>query len=60
MFRTYNVADSFGHMNLFMTLQVYRNLSTLTYLNAGKSAEDESDRDERKEPVKTDRELAAQ
>jgi hypothetical protein len=34
MFKTYDVADSFGQMNLFMALQVYRNLSTLTYFSA--------------------------
>lgn len=53
MFKTYNVADSFGQMNLFMALQVYRNLSTLTYLNAAQS--DEAEPEERQDRVNKDR-----
>ena len=53
MFKTYDVADSFGQMNLFMALQVYRNLSTLTYFGAVQSAE--TTPEERQDRVKTER-----
>lgn len=52
MFKTYNVAESLWQMNLFMTLQVYRNLSTLSY--AASTEEDEPEREE-----VTDRDTAA-
>ena len=45
MFKTYNVADSLWQMNLFMAMQVQRNLSTLSYYAAPPSIEDESHED---------------
>ena len=46
MFKTYNVAESLWQMNLFMTLQVYRNFSTLSYVTATRSDEEEDDEEE--------------
>lgn len=42
MFKTYNVGDSLWQMNLFMAMQVHRNLSTLSYMSVP-SVEDETD-----------------
>jgi hypothetical protein len=43
MFKASNVADSLWQMNLFMALQVCRNLSNLSYMAVSHSPESESD-----------------
>ena len=42
MFKTYNVGDSLWQMNLFMAMQVHRNLSTLSYMSVP-TVEDETE-----------------
>jgi len=45
MFKTFNAADSLCQMNLFVALQVYRNLSSLSYMAATHSALSEAEED---------------
>jgi hypothetical protein len=63
MFKASNVADSLWQMNLFMTLQVYRNLSNLSYMAVTHSPESEPEdwQDEAEEPriAALDRQSAA-
>jgi hypothetical protein len=46
MFRTYNVFDSVWQMNLFVALQVSRNLSGLNYLTSARTGESEPEAEE--------------
>jgi hypothetical protein len=43
MFKTYDVAGSLWQMNLFVTLQLYRSLTPLSYATAARFDDDEAE-----------------